>query len=151
MIRRDPFTGLFWLVISLLICLEAIHEGTGDYHNPGPGFLPFWSGAALGTLAIILIVKSLLKTTAEEGGSLWRGLKWNKVVLCAVCLIVYAILLPKLGYLISTFGLMIILFGIIIRPKLWVQLVSAFVTVLITYFIFYLWLEVQLPRGLLGF
>src|SRR4030042_2123740 len=136
--RRDKLTALFWLGVSILICIEAIHIGIGDFHYPGPGFLPFWSGVTLGSLAISLFVKSILKIKkTEEVKSLWKGVKWNKVVLCAASLVAYAVLLSSLGYLISTFGLMVFLFGIIIRPKLWVQLFSAFITVLITYLLFY--------------
>ncbi len=149
---RDLFSGLFWLGISVFICIESVQNNIGTFHYPGPGFFPFCAGTVMGTLAIILIVKALSKK--EESGlirDLWKGMKWHKVILCVICLIIYSILLPTLGYLIATFGLMMFLFGIIVRPNLWIQLVSALVTVLVTYLVFYHWLDVQLPTGLLGF
>ena len=79
---------------------------------------------------------------------LWKGLKWHKVISVLISLFIYIILLPRIGYLIMTFGLLVFLFSIIERSKLWIQLVFAFVTVMATYIIFYVWLDVQLPKGI---
>jgi len=37
------------------------------------------------------------------------------------------------------------------KPRLWAQAVTAFITVGVSYIIFYLWLDVQLPKGVFGF
>jgi len=149
---RDRFSGFFWLAISILVCMESIKSGIGTFRSPGAGFLPFWSGVALGTFAIILVASDILK---EKGGrkniNLWEGKRWRNVILILLSLFVYALLLPKLGYLITTFGLMAFLYSMIGRPRLWVQGVSALITVLVTYIIFHVWLEVQLPKGVFGF
>jgi hypothetical protein len=63
----------------------------------------------------------------------------------------YAILLQKIGYLLATFGLMILLFCVLERPKWWVGIASSLLTVSLTYLIFYKWLGVQLPKGILTF
>ena len=78
-------------------------------------------------------------------------MNWDKVVLVLILLFIYALLLPILGYLIATFGLMTLLFGIVGKTKLWIRAVAGIITVLATYIIFYVWLEVQLPKGILGF
>jgi putative tricarboxylic transport membrane protein len=149
---RDQWSGLFWLVFSILVCVESVRMGTGSFRSPGPGLLPFWSGIVVGTLAILLWVIGTLKR--EEGGkikNLWRGMKWRKVILVSASLLIYCIILPRLGFLIATFGLMTLLFSIVKRSRLWIQAVTALVTVLVTYFTFYVWLGVQLPKGLFGF
>ncbi len=149
---RDQFSGFFWIAISILVCIESIKSGIGTFRSPGAGFLPFWSGVALGTLAIILVASDILK---EKGGQkntkLWENKRWSNVILILISLLAYALLLPRLGYLITTFGLMAFLFSMIGRPRLWVRGVSALITVLVTYIIFYVWLDVQLPKGILGF
>ncbi|MBP1708924.1 MAG: hypothetical protein H6Q40_713 [Deltaproteobacteria bacterium] len=149
---RNQWSGLFWLVFSIFVCVEAIRMGTGSFSSPGPGLLPFWSGVVVGTLAILLLVVGTL--TREEGGkikNLWRGMNWRTVILVSASLVIYCILLPRLGFLITTFGLMTLLFSIVKRSRLWIQMFTALVTVLVTYVTFYVWLGVQLPKGLLGF
>jgi len=149
---RDKLSGLFWLIVAVFVCLESARAGTGAFHNPGPGFLPFCSAVILGTFAIILIVKSILeREEALNFVDLWKGINWIKVILVIILLLIYAILLPSLGYLIMTFALMVFLFGVLGRPKLWVQIMAAFITSLVTYLIFYAWLQVQLPKGIFGF
>ena len=149
---RNQWSGLFWLVFSIFVCVEAIRMGTGSFSSPGPGLLPFWSGVVVGTLAILLLVVGTL--TREEGGkikNLWRGMNWRTVILVSASLVIYCILLPRLGFLITTFGLMTLLFSIVKRSRLWIQVFTALLTVLVTYVTFYVWLGVQLPKGLFGF
>jgi putative tricarboxylic transport membrane protein len=149
---RNQWSGLFWLVFSIFVCVEAIRMGTGSFRSPGPGFLPFWSGIVVGILAILLLVIGTLKR--EEGGkikNLWRGMNWRTVILVSASLVIYCILLPRLGFLITTLGLMTLLFSIVKRSRLWIQVFTALLTVLVTYVTFYVWLGVQLPKGLLGF
>jgi len=149
---RDQLSGLFWLLISIFVCVEAHKSSIGSFKIPGPGFLPFWSGLILGTLAIVLVVTSLLK---KKGGgeikNLWEGVEWGKLILVLTSLLIYTFFLPILGYLVTTFGLMTLLFSVIERSRLWIKGMIAFISVLLTYVIFYIWLDVKLPRGIFGF
>ena len=149
---RDRMSGLFWLLISILICVQSIRINIGTLNNPGPGFLPFWAGVVLGIFSIVLLVTSILKRNGEKSiSSLWKGMEWNKVILVLSSLFIYAILLHKLGYLITTFGLLVFLFVVMRRQNIWIWVVSALTAALLSYFIFYVWLGVQLPKGILGF
>jgi len=150
--RRDLVTGGLAIFLSLLICAEAISQGIGKVRYPGPGFMPFLSGSALGVLGIILVIKSIFGKSVRPGAArLWRGKQWGKVALTILALLLYAILLPRLGYLIATFSLTLFLFGVVAKPRLWVQVASALATSVASYVVFYVWLGVQLPKGLLGF
>jgi len=132
--------------------VEALRIKIGTFRSPGPGFFLFWSGVALGLLALALVVKkSLSEKRGENITKLWKGVRWSKVIFVLTSLFIYAILLPRLGYVITTFGLMVCLFGIIGRSRLWILGMSAFITVLITYVIFCVLLEVQMPKGIFGF
>lgn len=150
MISRDQMSGLFWLGISIFVCFESIRAGSGTFHSPGPGFLPFWAGTVLGTFAMILIVTNILKKQ-KEITNLWKGVEWSKVILVFASLLIYATLFAKVGYLITTFGLMAVLLGVVERRKIWIQGVTALITALVTYFVFYKLLGVQLPKGILDF
>ena len=150
-LRNQP-SGLFSLAVSILVCALSMGVKIGTFQIPGPGFLPFWSGVFLGTFSIVLIVKSFLRKKDEgEIIDLWKGVEWIKAVLVLASLFAYAILLTKVGYLITTFGLMAFLFGLIEKTKLWIRVMSAFVAALVTYIIFHVWLDVQLPKGIFGF
>jgi hypothetical protein len=152
MISSDQLSGFFWLAISIFVCIEASRVGIGDVHSQGPGFLPFLSGVMLGTFSIILVVTNTLKKQGKGNiADIWKGISWGKVILVLILLFTYAFLLPTIGYLVATFGLIILLFGIVGKTKVWIKIVAGIITVLATYIVFYVWLEVQLPKGILGF
>ena len=149
---RDVFSGLFWLGISIFVCLISIPIDIGTLHSPGPGFVPFWAGFFLGMFSIVLVITHALRGKVEgKVLNLWKGMESCKVILVLASLFVYAILLPKLGYLIATSALLALLFSIMRRKRPWIQIVSAVLTASASYLIFYVWLEVQLPRGIFGF
>ena len=150
---RDVTSGLFWLTISVLVCIESTRSGVGTINVPGPGFLPFWAAVVLGTFGIILVGTALLNKGQGRRGilELWKGVAWGKAVFVLVCLVIYALLLQRVGYLIMTFGLMVLLYSAIERPKPWVLFVIAFLTAVSTYVVFYAWLNVQLPKGVVEF
>ena len=151
MSRRDQISAVLGVVLSLLVCIEAFSEGLGTFRYPGSGFMPFLSGAALGTFSVILIVTSSLRKSGMKAiRTLWKEREWGKALSTVLSLIIYAVLLPHVGYLLTTFGLMAFLLRIAQRSKLWTQLLIAFVTTVVTYVVFYQWLGVQLPKGIFG-
>jgi putative tricarboxylic transport membrane protein len=149
--RRHIISGLFWLAISIFVCIMAIKLGVGTFSSPGSGFLFFWSSLILGALSVILITKSILGKREAKLLliDLWKGLKWGKAVLAIITLFLYALILTKLGFILTTFVLMILLFGIG-KLKYWVTIISAFFTVMLSYIIFHFLLQIQFPRGIFG-
>jgi putative tricarboxylic transport membrane protein len=149
---RDQWSGLFWLFFAGLVCAASVRMGTGSFQSPGPGLLPLLAGCAVGLLSLLLLVTATLKR--EKGGSvkeLWAGASWRKVVVVSASLLLYALFLTRFGFLIATFVLMTVLFGTLGRWRLWIRAIAAMVTVLVVYVVFHLLLDVQLPKGLLGF
>jgi hypothetical protein len=143
-------SGLFWLGISVFVWIMAVRLGVGAFSNPGPGFVLFWSSLIFGILSVILVIKAILgkggkKALAES----WRGLKWRHVLVTVVALFLYAFFLTQIGFLLMTFGFMVLLYGLG-KPKPWITVTGAFVTIILAYVIFHFALQIQFPRGILG-
>ena len=150
--RRDLIGGLFWLGLSIFVCIVSIRDEFGTFHSPGPGFFPFLSAIILGAFAILLMVTTWLKKTGETKlADLWEGLEWKKVACVLFSLFLYPLVLPFLGYLLATFGMMAFLLGIVGRSKVWVRGVNALIVTLASYLVFCILLDVRLPNGILGF
>jgi putative tricarboxylic transport membrane protein len=149
---RDQFSGLFWLGISLVVIGggASLRGNIGSFHYPGPGFFPFWSGLGLGLCSIFLFVKSRFGgQVGKEMGDL-IGARWRSVLWVIASLVAYALVVQELGYLLTTFGLMMLLLGLMGKIRIWVRIGGAAVTALLTYVIFNIWLQSQLPEGILG-
>ena len=149
---RNGLSGLFWVAFSIFVCLESLKAGIGTFGQPGAGFLSFWSALILGLLSVVLAIKSFAaRRTGAKAVELPGEGKRSKVVLALVSLLVYIFFLERAGYIVTTFGLMIILYMIAGRSKVWMQILGAVITVLVTYIVFHVWLGVQLPKGILGY
>lgn len=150
--RQEVLGGLFWLGISIFVCIQSLRSDVGSLHAPGPGFLPFWSAVVLGLFAIILIVVSnVRKHLKAKITDLWKAMEWQKVLWVVCSLFLYTLLLAKLGYLIATFGLMLFSTAAIERRRIWWHVLIALVIVLASYLIFDVFLDTKLPKGFLGF
>jgi len=150
---RDQISGLFWLALAVFVCLISVPIGIGSFRTPGPGFLPFWAGVALGILSIAVVTMGTLKRSeAGEGLSrLWKGLAWRKAMAVMVSLFLYTVLMDRFGYLLVTSALLSFLFCLTRRERIWMKIGGALVTAVVSYLVFGVWLEVQLPKGMLGF
>lgn len=147
----DTGTGTFWLFLSILICIGSYRLGLGGYHNPGPGFLPFWTGVVCGVLSSILLISTLRKKRKSNGGGgIFEKVKWRDVILVVASMLIYAAVLEKIGFVISTMIFVGALLRIIGQLKLRMVAIVAVSTALASYAIFELWLHTQLPKGLLG-
>ena len=147
----DQRTSLFWLVLSIFVCAASLRLGIGTPRNPGMGFMAFGASILLGILSLTLFFQTMFKKEEVKTGSLFAGKLWKRVLVVVIALMIYAKLLPWTGYLIGTFLLMNFVFWMAkIKKWEWV-LVSSFLTTVITYYVFSVWLNCQFPEGFFGF
>jgi putative tricarboxylic transport membrane protein len=148
--RREEASSLVWLVLAFIICIGSLRLSLGSFRNPGPGFMPFITGSILGILAVVVHLQARRAArSVKKTESLWTnpgGVK--KIVLTTIALLVYAIGMDYLGFLISTFIFFVFLLRAI-EPQRWtlVILESALASG-VSYLIFEVWLQAQLPRGI---
>jgi putative tricarboxylic transport membrane protein len=147
----DWTSSLFWLLVSLAVFVESIRLGIGTLHNPGRGFITFGASGILGILSIILFLRASLQKEKVKGEPLFARIMWQRIVFVLIVLALYSWVMPVLGYLISTFVLMTLLFWVLEKKKIGWVLVSSFLSTLVTYLVFSKWLNCQFPNGLFGF
>jgi putative tricarboxylic transport membrane protein len=145
-------SALFLFILGTLVSFEAKRLGIGKISTPGPGFFPFWLGMGLVTVSGIIFIQFLFEKKGTSAGfkGLWAGVAWKKNLLVLGALVIYALLLGTLGYVVSTFLLMILLLRAV-RPLSWTFVtIGAFLVCASTYVLFKFWLLVPLPAGILG-
>lgn len=147
----DQASSLFWLLVSIAVLVESIRLGIGKVQNPGMGFMTFGASGILGILSLALFIRASLSREEREAKPLFGGGLWKRVLFVLLVLSVYSVAMPTLGYLLSTFILMTLLFWVLERRKVWLVFMASFLSTLITYFVFSKWLNCQFPDGLFGF
>lgn len=146
----DKLSSSFWLFFSIVLCIESYRLGLGSYHNPGPGFLPFWTGFVFAVFSLLLLILTYRTGKELNGESVFEKIKWSSVILVFSSMLIYALVLETLGFLISTLLFMAVLLAIIARKKWYIVGIIAVTTALATYAVFQLWLKSQLPKGIFG-
>ncbi len=147
----DQFSSLFWLFAGIMIALWSLRYGFGSLHEPGIGFITFFAGSILAVLALILFFTSF---RLQKGGgtlwNLWAGLDVRKVVYVLVLLTAYTVLLRPTGFLLSTCILLFLLFRVKGAYRLVTAIIFSILVTAVSYLIFDVWLQAQLPKGILG-
>ncbi len=144
--RRDLGAAAVLLVFGLVAVSQARGLKLGSVAAPGPGFFPLGLAIAFSLVSLGVLVTAfrtppgMTPPPADAGGRV-------KVVGALGALLVYALTLEWLGFPLATFGLLLFFFKVLQRQRWLVAIGGSLVTSLTTYFIFKLWLGVNLPAG----
>jgi len=150
--KADRISGLFWLLFSIFGSYHSYKLGLGTLYAPGPGFLFFWTGIVIGLLSLTVILASFRKLSDSKVKETIFG-KGNvtKVPFVLVSLFLYCLLMERLGFLIVTLLLFLYLLGVIEKKRWSFTVVVSFIVTIISYLVFEVGLQSQLPKGLLEF
>ncbi len=148
----DRKSSLVWLALAGLICLESLRLPIGSLREPGPGFLPLVVGVLLGGLSGVCFLRAGVEASKQANVAWYSRERWKNLVWILLALFAYAGVLDFLGFVVSTFLLLVFLFRFGITPQRWVWAVGGgAIASLSCYAVFELWLRTQLPKGILGF
>jgi len=121
--------------------------GIGKLNEPGPGLMPFGGSILLGILSLAdLLLRNASGLEGDEIG--FKGVRWSRLFLIIITLFAFTLLLPILGYLITTFVVMLFLYKCIEPQKWWVALSCALLSTILTYLLFGVALKTFFPEGI---
>lgn len=147
--KNDIYPAIIWLLLGITVAAISYKLKLGSLEKPGPGLMPFLLGVSLSICSIPIIVRSFLAIKGKEKQEgIWSGVEFKKLILVVVPLLVYIVLLEKIGFVLITFPLLLIFFKIIDSRKWRWAFTASVLTVLISFFLFVVFLKVELPRGL---
>jgi putative tricarboxylic transport membrane protein len=141
--------AFFWVLVGVLACYGANQLGRGSVAEPGAGFIFFWSGLVLMILSLIVLADSV--RSSEDTVRRIPKINWPKITLVLFSLLLYAFFLERLGFVLTTFVLMSFLLGCIQGAGWFRSVCVASAAALTSYAIFELWLNIRLPKGIVGF
>jgi len=145
---RERGAAAVLLVVGVIALEEASRLRFGSLARPGPGFFPVVLAVAFSLVCAALLVGPV-RTRDADAPPLPR-LGWPKVVATMAALFIYALALEPVGFVAATFVLLLFFFRALERQRWLVALGSSLATALLTYLVFRVWLNVQLPAGLWG-
>jgi putative tricarboxylic transport membrane protein len=148
----NRLSAMFFIGIGMFFALYGRTVEIGDWSEPGPGFMPFWSGVVLTVMAVFLLLGSFKRKEWQVMPPFFRlADSWKRVLLAFLAMVGYLLLFNPLGFTLVTFLFIAFLLKTIF-PQSWKRtLIVAAVTAILARLIFINFLETQLPLGVLGF
>jgi putative tricarboxylic transport membrane protein len=150
--KGDRVFSIICMGLGLWLILESQKFHYLSKFGPGPGFLPFWLGIILALIALFAFVNTFSgKRKHEEDKPRlpgWASL--SRVGLIMLIMAGFALVVNTLGFVLTVFLFVsILLFGLegvgVIKSMFYGIMFSAFI-----FLVFLYWMELDLPKGLLG-
>jgi putative tricarboxylic transport membrane protein len=118
----------------------------GTVNEPGMGFMLFWLGIVMAGLSLAVAVQAI----RDEGPSvraLWAETRWLKTQIVVVTFVIYAYAFTRLGFLLSTIPLMLVLLRAIDPVRWTIAVPLAFGAPFLIWWVLERVLQIQLPPG----
>lgn len=142
----DRLSGSLLLIVATLACLKAFRYPFGSIRAPDAGFFPQVLSVLLFLTSVAILAHSFSREVqpAEFNRRSWL------VPVAAGILIVYALVLPSVGFVLATTIIMLLIMRGLVKTPWSRALLISVPTVLLSYLAF-VQLCVPLPRGPLPF
>lgn len=149
--RKDLIGGLFFMGTGFLFTFYSRSVEIGAWEEPGPGFLPFYGGMLMIFMTGLLVARDLHKAVRSTEPFFAERNSWKRVVATAAAMAAFNLFLRPLGFVLVTF----LFVGFLVKfifPQGWVKsIVTAVLATACARIIFVNLLEINFPRGILGF
>jgi putative tricarboxylic transport membrane protein len=141
-----------FLALSVLTILLSFEYPYKDKLGPGPGFFPIWMSLITGSLSLGLFFQTTWgRTTADVSAKLFPEREGAlRIAVIMIALLGCLALLDPLGFRISLFLFLFLLPMGLGMKNWWLTLLFAVAGSFGVFHVFYHWLKVPLPMGLLG-
>ncbi len=150
--RAWQITCVAFLALSVSTIVLSFEYPYKDKLGPGPGFFPIWMGLITGALSLALFFQTTWgKTTADASAKLFPERDGAlRIMVIMIALLGCLALLDPLGFRISLFLFLFVLPMGLGMKNWWLTLLFAVAGSFGVFHVFYYWLKVPLPMGLLG-
>ena len=149
--RFALYCNFFWILFSLITCVESYRLKLGAIRQPGPGFFPFSAGLVMLILSLAALFQSIRKKNNVEKTTPQEPFRWWNIVIILIAVTAYAFSLEKIGFLINTF-LFICLLLKVVEPQSWkTAIIGGLITTIAANLVFNVIFRAQIPSGILGF
>lgn len=135
------------LALGVFVIWSGVKLRIGVINDPGSGFVLFYTGILM-CLFSITIMFSAVTEGGPTIGSLWAGTRWTKPLVVIGCLAAFALLFEKLGFLLASIPLLLLLLRVIDPVRWTVAIPLAILAPLGVWWVLKRALLIQLPSGI---
>ncbi|MFH1345030.1 MAG: tripartite tricarboxylate transporter TctB family protein [Pseudomonadota bacterium] len=147
--NSELWGGLIGLALGVFVVWSGLKLKLGTINDPGSGYVLFYTG-----LLMCLFAATIIIAAVTEGGptfsTRWKDARWIKPLLVIVSLIAFALALDRVGFLLSTIPLMLLLLRLVDPVRWTLAIPIALLAPLGVWWVLKRLLLIQLPSGIFG-
>jgi len=147
--RAELWGGVFWLAVGAYVTWSGYDLGLGTLHEPGSGFALVGIGLMMSALSLS-VIGSAITTPSASLASLWTGVRWPRVLLVVVLLLVFGFSFETVGFIPGSVVLLLALMLFVDPVGLPKALTVSIAAPLFVWWVMTKGLKIQLPPGLLA-
>ena len=140
--HRDFWAGVMFTVFGLLFVVLSQQYPLGTSAKMGPGYFPTVLGGLMAVLGLLISAGGL---SAKAAALRVNRFDWRIIVLILAAVALFAVLLPRLGMVVSVIALILIASVASHEFRLRDTLIATVVLLVIAYIVFVWGLELQFP------
>lgn len=151
--KGDRIFGLICLGLSFWLILESRKFDYSTRYTAGPGFLPFWLGVCLGLLSLYLLFNTFVrKGDKEDDKAVFPKKKpLLRVGLILLFIAAFTFFMSTLGFTLTVLVSVVLVLVTLEHYNIFKSIFYGIIFSGSVFLIFRYWLEVDLPKGWLGF
>lgn len=151
--KENIVTAIVLLLAAAYIVMQSIGMEYKDAEGvPGPGFIPFWSGALIGFLSLLTLYQNVGRAAVKDTQKAIFNKEFFQNVGKLLGASVVAMSLVNFLGMLTCIGLLTgYLSRVLGLKKIKVNIIMAVLTPVIFWLVFSLGLEMRFPEGPLGF
>ena len=147
--RVNQVFAFLWVVVGVVVVIQARDLEYVAEYGPGPGFLPHWLGVGFILLGLALLAQVTFSRQEKEALSLPSKHAAWQMFLVMLGFFGFVLLGEKVGFLLCIGLLFLFLLAVVERKGWKASLVISIVNTLAFWAIFEVGLTLRLPAGLL--
>jgi len=155
-VSRDRWSAAGLALLAIVYLVIARRYPLDTLATPGPGVMPLIAGVALFATAISIFIVAITARPARDAGGLsetgaapTRPIESSRALssplVLAAALVLYAALLPRLGFIASSFALVVLGSRLMGARGWWRPVALALGVTVAAHLLFARWLGVPLP------
>lgn len=142
--------GALMLVAAVLVIVDALRLPKTS-EAVGPAAVPLPIGVLLGVLGAALLIQARTQLSTASREATWQPRAGLRLLGMIVALVAFAVLLPIVGYVVSSAALFVASAMLLGAPKLWQTVAYGWALAAIVFLVFDRLIGLSLPTGPWGF
>lgn len=147
--NSELWGGLIGLALGGFVIWSGLKLKLGTINDPGSGYVMFYTGILMCVFAATIFISAVTEG-GPTFGSRWKDARWTKPLMVIACLIAFSMALDRLGFLLSTIPLMLLLLRLIDPVRWTLAIPIALLAPLGVWWVLKRLLLIQLPSGIFG-